>query len=204
MTFNDALVACPIVAILRGITPPEAPAIGEALLSAGITLMEVPLNSPDPLSSISALLNITKGDALVGAGTVLTASAAADVARIGGQMIIAPNLSVGVGKAAQDTQVDWVPGVLTPTEAFCALEAGASAIKLFPAEMASPRVVKALRAVLPKETSIIVVGGVDTNNIADYRAAGATGFGIGSSLYSPGDTAQVVEERARQFINAAQ
>ena len=204
MNLTEALSACPIVAILRGITPAEAPAVGRELLRAGITMMEVPLNSPEPLRSIGMLIELAQDAALVGAGTVLTASQATDVARIGGQLIVAPNVDVAVGQSAQEAQAHWIPGVMSPTEAFTALGAGASAIKLFPAEMISPRVVKALGAVLPKETLVIVVGGVEAGNIAEYRQAGASGLGIGSSLYRPGDSPELVGERARALVRAVQ
>ncbi len=200
--FLDALSAMPLVAILRGIKPEEAAPIGEALLEAGFRLIEVPLNSPRPLESIAALRKLCEGRALVGAGTVLTEAEAEAVAAAGGQLIVAPNMSQPVIRRAVALGCAAIPGILSPTEAFLALEAGAAALKIFPAEMAPPAVVKAMLAVLPTGTPLLPVGGVSAANMAAYRAAGARGFGIGGSLYKPGDDAASVAAKARALVEA--
>ena len=197
--FSAAFAKLPLVAILRGLTPAEAPAIGEALTDAGFGLLEVPLNSPQPLASI-ALLAINHPTALVGAGTVLTAAQVRDVHAAGGQLIVSPNFNAEVVKEAVKLGMICLPGIATPTEAFGALAAGAHGLKLFPAEMASPAVVKAMKAVLPAGTLMLPVGGITPGNMADWRAAGADGFGIGSALYKPGKSAAAVREDATNFI----
>lgn len=189
----------PLVAILRGLTPEEAPAIGDALVGAGFTLLEVPLNSPRPLDSI-ALLAQQHPQALVGAGTVLTAAQVREVHAAGGQLIVAPNFNAEVVTEAVRLGLVCLPGILTPTEAFGALAAGAHGLKLFPAELASPAALKALLAVLPQGTRVLPVGGVTPSNMALWRAAGAHGFGIGSALYKPGKAAEVVRHDATEFI----
>jgi 2-dehydro-3-deoxyphosphogalactonate aldolase len=196
--FDAAFATLPLVAILRGIRPDEAVAVGRALVEAGWRLIEVPLNSPDPLRSIEALARALP-EACVGAGTVLTASEARAVHAAGGCIIVAPNFSPEV--VAETVRLGGValPGVATPSEAFAALAAGAAALKLFPAEMIPPAAVKALRAVLPLSTRVLPVGGVGLDNFEAYRAAGADGFGIGSSLYQPGRSANEVGERARRW-----
>ncbi len=199
--FRAAMSALPLVAILRGLTPAEAPAIGAVLVEAGFRLLEVPLNSPRPLDSIAELKRRFP-EALVGAGTVLTAAEARDVAAAGGELIVAPNFSRAVVVETVRLGMVSLPGVMTPTEAFAALEAGAHGLKLFPAELASPAVVKALLAVLPKGTALIPVGGIGAGNLAAWRAAGAAGFGLGSSLYTPGDDAATVRGKAAAIIAA--
>ena len=191
----------PLVAILRGLTPEEAPAIGEALTTAGILLIEVPLNSPRPLESI-ALLAQKYPQALVGAGTVLTAAQVREVQAAGGQLIVSPNFNAEVVGEAVRLGMVCLPGLFTPTEAFGALAAGAHGLKLFPAEMASPGAAKALLAVLPKGTLLLPVGGVTPANMASGKAAGAHGFGIGSALYKPGKSAAAVGQDAAQFVAA--
>lgn len=196
-----ALASCPLVAILRGLTPADAPAIGDALVGSGWKLIEVPLNSPDPLLSIAALAK-AHPDALVGAGTVLTARQVREVHDAGGQLIVAPNFNAEVVREAVALGMVCLPGVLTASEAFAALGAGATGLKLFPAEMIPPAAVKALRAVLPRETLLLPVGGITAGNMAAYRMAGASGFGIGSALYKPGCGAAEVQGNALDFMAA--
>ncbi|MES2099481.1 MAG: 2-dehydro-3-deoxy-6-phosphogalactonate aldolase [Pseudomonadota bacterium] len=199
--FADAMAALPLVAILRGLQPTEALAIGHALAGVGWRLIEVPLNSPQPLKSIEMLAAAFPG-ALVGAGTVLTAQQVRDVHAAGGQLIVSPNCDAEVVRAAVQLGMVCLPGVATATEAFAALAAGAHGLKLFPAELITPAVVKALRAVLSADTLLLPVGGVTPSGMAAYRAAGADGFGLGSALYKPGMGAAEVGANARAFIAA--
>ena len=200
-SFHAAMRQLPLIAILRGLTPAEAAAVGDAIVAPGFRLLEVPLNSPEPLESI-ALLRARFPQALVGAGTVLSARQVRDVHAAGGQLIVSPNFNAEVIAEAARLGLVSLPGVMTPTEAFGALAAGATGLKLFPAELASPAVVKALLAVLPKGTPLMPVGGIAPNNMAEWRAAGAAGFGIGSALYRPGKSATAVREDAVGFTNA--
>jgi 2-dehydro-3-deoxyphosphogalactonate aldolase len=199
--FSAAMQRLPLVAILRGLTPAEAPEVGDAIVEAGFRLLEVPLNSPQPLESI-ALLRRRFPDALVGAGTVLDAQQVREVHAAGGELIVAPNFNAEVLAEAARLGLVSLPGVMTPTEAFGALAAGASGLKLFPAELASPAVVKALLAVLPKGTPLMPVGGITPANMGAWRDAGAAGFGIGSALYKPGKSAAAVREAALDFVAA--
>lgn len=199
--FSAAMQQLPLVAILRGLTPAEAPEVGDAIVESGFWLLEVPLNSPQPLESI-ALLRRRFPDALVGAGTVLDAQQVREVHAAGGELIVAPNFNAEVLAEAGRLGLVSLPGVMTPTEAFGALAAGASGLKLFPAELASPAVVKALLAVLPKGTPLMPVGGITPANMGAWRDAGATGFGIGSALYKPGKSAAAVRETALDFVAA--
>lgn len=196
------LAQCPLVAILRGITPDQAEAIGDALIEAGLRIIEVPLNSPDPLESVARLARQFGDDALIGAGTVLDPADVIRVAEAGGQLIVSPNTDAQVIRAACAAGMLSAPGYFTPSEAFAALDAGAHALKLFPAEAASPAVVKAQRAVLPANVPLIVVGGITPDKIAAYRAAGASGFGLGSALFAPGLSPGDVATRARAFVAA--
>lgn len=200
--FDAAFAACPLVAILRGVTPDAVVGVGEALVDAGFTLIEVPLNSPDPLTSIARLAEAMAGRAQIGAGTVLREADVAAVRAAGGTMVISPNANPGVIAATAAAGMVSLPGIATPTEAFAALDAGATALKLFPAEGASPAVLKAMRAVLPKGTRVLPVGGITPQGMAPWRAAGAAGFGLGSALYQPGIDAAEVGRRARAFVAA--
>ena len=198
--FDDAFAKCPLIAILRGVKPDEVEAIGEALVEAGFTILEVPMNSPDPLDSIARLARRLEGRAVVGAGTVLRVEDVEAVGAAGGTLIIAPNANVRVIAAAADKGYVALPDIATPTEAFAALDAGAAALKLFPAEAASPAVLKAMRAILPKDTRVLPVGGIAPELMADWRKAGAAGFGLGSALFAPGMSAADVGARAKAFI----
>jgi 2-dehydro-3-deoxyphosphogalactonate aldolase len=196
MDVKDWLRRCPLVAILRGVEPDEVEAIGLALLEAGVAIIEVPLNSPEPVESIRRLATRFGDRALVGAGTVLNPGDCARIAAAGGRLVVTPHADPEVVRAAKAAGMLAVPGFMTPAEAFALLKAGADALKLFPAEAASPAVVKALLAVLPKGTAILPVGGMEAGNIAPWREAGAAGFGIGSAIYRPGDTPEVVARKA--------
>ena len=200
-TLAQAMAQLPLIAILRGLTPAEAPAIGEALVSSGFAIIEVPLNSPEPLRSIATLTQLFP-QTLIGAGTVLNAQQVKDVHGAGGRLVVAPNFNPAVVAQALALGMVVLPGVATPTEAFAALDAGAHGLKLFPAEMISPATVKALRAVLPASTALMPVGGITPDNMAPYRAAGANGFGLGSALYAPGRSAQAVQQQAQAFVRA--
>ena len=200
--FDAAFARCPLIAILRGVKPDEIDGIGDALVDAGFTLIEVPLNSPDPLESIARLVRRFEGRAVIGAGTVLRESQVEHVRATGGTMIISPNANTGVIAASAAAGMVSLPGVSTPTEAFAALDAGATALKLFPAEGSSPAILKAMRAVLPAELRLLPVGGIAPDNMQPWREAGAAGFGLGSALYKPGFTAAEVGERARAFVAA--
>jgi 2-dehydro-3-deoxyphosphogalactonate aldolase len=201
-TSQNLLRDAPLVAILRGATPTEVGDIGEALCAAGFLAVEVPLNSPDPLDSIAALKDRVGDRMLVGAGTVLTETQVADVARAGARFVVAPNTDGRVIAAAKRLGLHAMPGFFTPTEAFAALAAGADALKLFPADSAGPGFVRALRAVLPPETPLFAVGGVSEANLKPYLDAGATGFGFGATLYKPGATAHEVGARAGALVKA--
>jgi 2-dehydro-3-deoxyphosphogalactonate aldolase len=196
---NQALAQLPLIAILRGLTPAEAPAIGQALVDSGFAIIEVPLNSPEPLHSIATLSRLFP-NTLIGAGTVLNAQQVKDVHAAGGRLVVAPNFNPAVVAQALALNMVVLPGVATPTEAFAALGAGAHGLKLFPAEMISPATVKALRAVLPKDAALMPVGGITPDNMAAYRTAGASGFGLGSALYAPGRSAEQVRAAAQNFV----
>jgi 2-dehydro-3-deoxyphosphogalactonate aldolase len=200
--FETALCAMPLIAIVRGIKPVEAGPIALALHAAGFRFVEVPLNSPDPFDSIARMRKALPADALVGAGTVLRADDVGRVQAAGGELVVMPHADPAVIRAAKAAGLACVPGAMTPTEAFAALDAGADALKLFPAELISPRIVKAMRAVLPKATRLFAVGGVTAETMAEYVRAGATGFGLGSAVYSPGASADVVGAQARRFVDA--
>ena len=200
--FAAAMARLPLVAILRGLRPDEAPGILEALLGGGFTLIEIPLNSPDPLASIAAMRKLAPPDVLVGAGTVLSPADVERVAEAGGDLIVMPHADVATIAAAKARGLACAPGVATPTEAFAALGAGADGLKAFPAESITPAVVKAWRAVVPRDIPILPVGGIAPETMAAYVAAGASGFGLGSALYRPSDTPDRVAERAAAFVTA--
>jgi len=186
----------PLVAILRGVTPDEIIAVGEALVAAGIVVIEVPLNSPEPIESIRRLAARFGDAALIGAGTVIDPADCARIAAAGGRLVVTPHADPMVVQAAKAAGMLAVPGFLTPGEAFALLRAGADGLKLFPAEAASPAVLRAMLAVLPKGTPVLPVGGIDAGNIPAWRAAGAGGFGIGGAIYRPGDDAAAVAAKA--------
>ena len=199
--FQSHMDKLPLVAILRGLKPEEALAVGTAIVNAGFHILEVPLNSPEPLRSIQ-ILSKAFPNALVGAGTVTTAQQVRDIKAAGGQLIISPHLDDNVVCEAVNLGLIALPGVATPSEAFRALTLGAHGLKLFPAELISPAVVKSMRAVLPGHVKLIPVGGIGVHNMADYLKSGATGFGIGSALFAPGKSAEAVGESAKAFVLA--
>ena len=203
MTLRDYLNAMPVVAILRGLSPDEAVDVAAVLVAAGIRIIEVPLNSPDPFVSINRIA-VAHGDTcLVGAGTVLRAEDIDRVADAGGRLVVAPNFNVAVVSRARTLGMISAPGVRTPTEAFAALDAGADGLKLFPAEIIPPKAVRAMRAVLPTDTIVLAVGGIGADNMTAYRDAGVDGFGVGSSLYKPGMTIDDIGARARALVAEA-
>jgi 2-dehydro-3-deoxyphosphogalactonate aldolase len=190
----------PLVAIIRGVTPGDVQAIGDAIYEGGIRIIEVPLNSPEPLRSIELLASRFGERMLVGAGTVLNAYQVADVKSAGGRIVVSPNANLAVISATAAAGLVASPGFFTPTEAFAAIDAGATALKLFPAEAASPAVLKAQLAILPKDIPVMVVGGVKPDNMRPWLDAGATGFGLGGGLYQPGQTAADTLEKARAYV----
>ncbi len=192
----------PLIAILRGVTPAEAPALAQTLITAGITTIEVPLNSPDPLDSIAAMARVAGDRATIGAGTVLTATQVDQVADAGGRIIVSPNANADVIAQTKARGLQSWPGIFTPTEAFAALDAGADGLKLFPGTMAGPSGLAALRAVLPPGTQVYAVGGAGADNFRDWIAASADGFGIGSALYKPGLSPTDVHARATKIVTA--
>ena len=200
--FEVVMAKLPLVAILRGLKPSEAPEILEALVGEGFALIEIPLNSPDPLASIAAMRRLAPPEAFVGAGTVLSVADVEAVAGAGGDLVVTPNANAPVIARARALGLICLPGVATPTEAFAALEAGADGLKAFPAEMIGPAIVKAWRAVIPARVPILPVGGIGPANMAAYVAAGASGFGLGSAIYKPGDTAARVRDNAAAFVAA--
>jgi 2-dehydro-3-deoxyphosphogalactonate aldolase len=191
-----------IIAILRGIRPEEAAAICEAVLAAGITTIEIPLNSPRPLESIGILAKAFGSDATIGAGTVLSVQEVRDVANAGGKIIVAPNFDADVVRETRSLKLESWPGVLTPSECFAALKAGADGLKIFPCSVIGPAGVKAMRAVLPPQTEVYAVGGAGPENFAEWFAAGITGFGIGSALYKPGQSAAQLRQVSRDIVRA--
>ncbi len=201
-TFDQALEAMPLVAILRGVGPDEAVEIARRLVDEGITIVEVPLNSPDPFKSIKDIAEAVGDRALVGAGTVLTPEDVSRVMNAGGRLIVMPHSDPAVIRAAVQKGLPVVPGVMTPTEAFAALANGASALKLFPGELIGPKIIRALMAVLPEGTKVIPTGGVDADNLADYWEVGVSGVGVGGALYKPGKSPEQIQADARALVSA--
>ena len=200
--FEATFAQCPLIAILRGIRPEECEAIGDALFAGGIRIIEVPLNSPEPLASIERLSGKFGDEVLVGAGTVLRAEQVRDVAEAGGRLIVSPSVNSDVIRATVAAGLFSCPGYFTPSEAFEAIDSGAHALKLFPAEGASPALIKAQRAVLPREVRLIVVGGVGPDTMEPWIEAGANGFGLGSGIYKPGQTPEETLAKAQAFVAA--
>jgi 2-dehydro-3-deoxyphosphogalactonate aldolase len=198
--FQTHFSTCPLVSVIRGVTPDEVVAIGEAIFEAGIRIIEVPLNSPEPLRSIERLAKALGERALIGAGTVLNTMQVSDVEAAGGKLIVSPNTDQRVIAATVAAGMVSCPGYFTPTDAFEAIAAGAHALKLFPAESASPAMLKAQRAVLPKDMPILVVGSVKPELMAAWREAGADGFGLGSGLFKPGNSPAQVLDNARAYV----
>jgi 2-dehydro-3-deoxyphosphogalactonate aldolase len=193
---------CPLIAIIRGVTPDEAEAVGAAIFEAGIRIIEVPLNSPDPLDSIERLARSLGDEALIGAGTVLDTEQVERVRNAGGGIIVSPGTNRDVIAATADAGLVSTPGYFTPSEAFEALGAGAHGLKFFPAEAAGPAVIRAQKAVLPKDVPVLVVGGIKPDNMRPWTDAGADGFGLGSALYKPGQSAEETGRNARAFVEA--
>ena len=202
MELTHYLTRCPLVAILRGITPHEAIPVTAKLAAHGFAIVEVPLNSPDPIASIAALAREFGDTLLIGAGTVMTEAQVTQIAAAGGRLIVTPHADATVVTAAKRHGLIAVPGFFTPAEAFAMLAAGADALKLFPAEAANPAMLRAIRAVLPAGTMVLPVGGIDASNMGPWRAAGAAGFGIGSAIYKPGDTPDMVNSKAQTLMAA--
>ncbi len=199
MDLKTCLAASPLIAILRGVTPGEVEAIGDVLVAAGVRVIEVPLNSPDPMDSIRRLAQRFGTTTLIGAGTVMTPADVAAVAAAGGRIIITPHADPAIVFAAKAHNLQAAPGFFTPAEAFALLAAGADALKLFPAEAASPAMLRAIRAVLPTGTMVLPVGGIAPDTMATWQAAGAAGFGIGGAMYQRGDTPAQVAAKAARF-----
>jgi len=200
--WQDAIATLPLVAILRGLMPSEALGVGEMLVKAGFRILEVPLNSPDPFDSIEKLAHALGDRAIVGAGTVLKVEEVERLAAVGGQICISPNSNPDVIRAARRLGLISFPAFFTPTEAFSVIEAGADALKLFPAELAGVKGLKAMKAVLPRNLPVFPVGGVEPGNMRDFVEAGAAGFGIGSAIFKPGDTPEAVYRKAVGFVEA--
>ena len=196
-----ALVENPLIAILRGLAPENARPVSDVLFDAGFRIIEVPLNSPDPLESIGQIAVKHGAQTIVGAGTVLTVDQVAAVADAGGRIIVSPNMNPDVGRAAVARDLYWCPGVMTPSEAFTALDIGASVLKFFPAEMVPPAAVAAMRAVLPADAVVAAVGGITPDTMAPYHAAGVNGYGLGSALFKPSYTLDDIGRRARAFTS---
>ena len=195
-----ALASNPLIAILRGLEPQNAEPVADVLVDAGFRIIEVPLNSPQPLDSISRIVKRHGAKAVVGAGTVLTVRDVHAVADAGGRIIVSPNMNPDVGRATIERGLSWCPGVMTPTEAFAALEIGAAVLKFFPADMMPPSAVAAIRAVLPNDALVAIVGGISPDTMKPYWDAGSNGFGLGSALFKPSYDFEEISERAQSFM----
>jgi len=204
MKLNDALDTCGIIAILRGVSPAEVIDVSQTLYDAGVRIVEVPLNSPEPFVSIEKLAKAFAGKMIVGAGTVLSEDDVQKLKASGGTISVSPDCNPATIAKAVSLALDPLPGVFTPTEAFAAIRAGAVHLKLFPAEAASPLTIKAWKAVLPKHVKVHAVGGVTPANMSDWIKAGASGFGIGSSIYKPGATLDQISKSGRDLVAAWQ
>lgn len=202
-SLEAALEELPLVAILRGLQPVDAAQVARTLVDAGFRIVEVPLNSPSPFDSLAALVETVGEQAVVGAGTVLSSADARQVSAAGGSLVVAPNTDLEVARACAEAGLAWVPGVLTPTEAFEARKAGARALKLFPAGASSPAFLSALSTVLPTDVPILAVGGISPTDLSTWWAAGAQGFGVGSALYRPERSLEELRRRAEEFVAAA-
>lgn len=200
--WENAMADNPMIAILRGLEPANAVQVADTLVAAGFRIIEVPLNSPDPLESIEAIARRHGENTVIGAGTVLNERQVSDVVSAGGQIIVSPNMNPAVGKRAIELGAHWCPGVLTPTEAFSALEIGASVLKFFPAELVQPKAIASMRAVLPKETVVAAVGGITPDTMGAYHRAGSNSFGLGSGLFKPSYGLEELAQRARAFVEA--
>lgn len=202
--FDKAFASCPLIAILRGLKPDEAVSIGEALVDAGMTILEVPLNSPEPFVSIARLATALQGRAIVGAGTVYRRTDVDRIVEAGGTLIVSPNTNSEVITHTATLGLVSAPGVFTPSEAIAALDSGAHVLKIFPGELMSPQGVKAMSAVLPRGSRMVLVGGVSEQTFGQYKSTPLAGYGIGSALYAPGVTASEISERAKRFLSAYQ
>ncbi len=202
MELRALLRACPVISILRGIRPDEAESIGAALERAGVRIVEVPLNSPEPLKSISILAEKFSRRMLVGAGTVTAPEQVSRIASAGGRLIVTPHADLAILHAAKDAGLIAIPGALSPTEAFSLLDAGSGAIKLFPAENLGVGMLRSLRVVLPPDTTVVAVGGIDARNALSWLEAGALGVGVGSAIFKPGDTASQVCANAQKLVSS--
>ncbi|QDG75378.1 2-dehydro-3-deoxy-6-phosphogalactonate aldolase [Labrenzia sp. PHM005] len=200
--WEEAISDNPMIAILRGLAPEQALDVADALVDAGFRIIEVPLNSPDPLTSISLIAKKYGDRIVIGAGTVLTPGNVDAVVDAGGKIIVAPNMKPTVGERAVELGAKWCPGVLSPTEAFDALEIGASVLKFFPAELVPPKAIAAMRAVLPKDAIVAAVGGITPETMESYFKAGSNSFGLGSALYKPSYSVNNIAKRAQAFVAA--
>eukprot|EP00929_Paragymnodinium_shiwhaense_P054362 TRINITY_DN27239_c0_g3_i3.p2 TRINITY_DN27239_c0_g3~~TRINITY_DN27239_c0_g3_i3.p2 ORF type:complete len:348 (+),score=64.44 TRINITY_DN27239_c0_g3_i3:116-1159(+) len=201
--FKEAAAECPIVAILRGLVPADAKGTGKALMDAGVRILEVPMNSPNALESIKIIADIAPEGVIVGAGTVLTPEQVDEVAKAGGKLIVSPNVDEAVVRRSKALGLFSLPGCNTPSEAFAALKYGADGVKAFPGEHLTPKILKAWRAVLPKEALLTPTGGITVDNMKEYWDAGVNGFGIGSNIFKPGDAPSAVGAKAVDFVRAA-
>ena len=200
--WDNALADNPLIAILRGLSPARAIEVADVLVGAGVRIIEVPLNSPDPLISIRLIAEKYGDRVIIGAGTVLTSDDVTAVVEAGGKVIVCPNMNPRVGERATELGANWCPGVMTPTEAFAALDLGASVLKFFPAELVPPKAISAMRAVLPKAAIVAAVGGITPDTMAEYRKAGTDSFGLGSALFKPEYDMKDLNRRATAFVNS--